>query len=94
MKEGFDVIRGGYLVYGDWLGEFDFLIKVKKIITLDMLNDRIKSFKYFESDKTDIPNEISDINIQNGKFTQTAGQMKTLYHNLPLIIGDLFLVLR
>ena len=29
MKEGFDVIRGGYLVHEDWLGEFDFLIKVK-----------------------------------------------------------------
>lgn len=29
MKEGYDVIRGGYLVHEDWLGEFDFLIKVK-----------------------------------------------------------------
>jgi uncharacterized protein len=29
MKEGFDVIRGGYLVDQEWLGEFDFLIKVK-----------------------------------------------------------------
>ena len=28
-KEGFDVIRGGYLVHEEWLGEFDFLIKVK-----------------------------------------------------------------
>ena len=68
-----------------------YLLKVKKIITIDVLNERIKTFCYFKSDKTDIPNEISDINIQTGKFTQTAGQMKTLYHNLPLIIGDLFL---
>ena len=29
MKEGFDVIRGGYLVDQEWLGEFDFLIKIK-----------------------------------------------------------------
>jgi len=31
MKEGFDVIRGGYLVHEEWLGEFDFLIKVKDL---------------------------------------------------------------
>ena len=68
----------------------EYLIKIKKVFNFDQLNERIKSFDYFKSDKTDIPNEISDVNINTGTFTQTSGQMKTLFHNLPLMIGNLF----
>ena len=60
------------------------------MISLEQLNERIKNFNYFKLDKTDIPNEISYNNINQEVFTQTSGQIKTLFHNLPLMIGNLF----
>ncbi len=69
---------------------FDFFLRIEKMISLEQLNEKIKKFNYFKSDKTDIPNEISYNNINQEVFTQTSGQIKTLFHNLPLMIGNLF----
>ena len=68
----------------------DVSILKKKLFSLNFLNEKIATFKYFTTDKTDIPNQISLANISAGMFTQTSGQMSTLFQNLPLMLGEKF----
>ena len=63
-----------------------------QVFTLEYFNKQIKTFKYFKMDKTDIPNEITLNNIAVYTFTQTSGQMSTLFHNLPLLLGEKILL--
>ena len=58
------------------------------ILNLTYLNEKIKSFNYFKMDQQDKPNEITTININSNTFTQTSGQMSTLYQNFPLMFGQ------
>jgi len=59
------------------------------LISLGILNEKIIKFKYCNKDKSDKPNIISESEYKNeGKFSQSAGQMSTLFQNLPLMIGD------
>ena len=67
---------------------FEKILFVQKIIDLDFLNNKIKKFDYPPRDRSDIPNVIEKKNIEDSKFCQTAGQLSTLYQNLPLMIGD------
>ena len=76
------------------------LILIKKIFKLDFLNDKIKNFKYVTADRKDIPNlvdrkyysrsvnESGDGFSSYNKFSQSSGQMSTLFQNLPLMIGE------
>ena len=70
----------------------NYLINILKVFTLDFLNEKIKNFDYPTHDKTDIPNQIETKHLLSTStgFTQTSGQMSTLFHNLPLMIGYLF----
>ena len=64
------------------------LINVSKIFDLNFLNAKIKTFSYFDIDKTDKPNIIESISKDISKFSQSSGQMSTLFQNLPLFIGE------
>ena len=68
----------------------EYAIETKKIFTLDYLNNKINNFKYAKQDKLDKPNLIETNNFKTGAFTQTSAQMSTLFHCLPLIIGESF----
>ena len=48
--------------------------------------------KAYSSSRTcdDILNEIRILNISSGSSTQRSGQMRNLFHNFPLIIGENF----
>ena len=59
----------------------------KKLFDLCFFNVCIKNFKYCDVDKTDIPNKIEKYKDIN-KFSQTSGQMSTLFHIIPLILGE------
>jgi hypothetical protein len=65
------------------------IINNKKLLNLERFNDLVTEFDYFECDKKDKPNRIENKHIKEGKFPYSAGQMLTLFHNLPLIIGEL-----
>lgn len=65
-------------------------LNTRRLFSLQFLNEKIKAFKYFKVDISDVPNVIDLKNISAGVFTQTAAQMKTLYHNLPLMLGSFF----
>jgi len=61
----------------------------KKKFDLDFLNSKIKKFDYCIKDKSDLPNTIEKQHIDEKKFCQSAGQFRTLFQNLPLMIGQL-----
>ena len=62
------------------------VVNVKQIFELSFLNKQIKCFDYCDIDKTDKPNVIENILIN--KYSQSSGQMSTLYQNLPLFLGE------
>lgn len=62
----------------------------KEILNINSLNKKIKEFNYFFTDKNDTPNTIDSFNFKNSTFTQTSSQMKVLFQNLPVIIGNLY----
>ncbi len=65
------------------------VIQNKNLIDLRFLNECIKKFCYFDKDKSDKPNiiEVKEYRA-DGKFSQSSGQMSTLFQNLPLMIGE------
>ena len=58
----------------------------QKIFDLNFLNEKIKFFPFFECDKGDKPNTFDG--LDRYKYSQTSGQMSTLFHILPLILGE------
>ena len=68
----------------------NYLIEDKGI-SLSAINKRICDFQYFILDRNDLPHNIQSKNLlKNAKLPMSAGQMMTLMHNLPFIVGDLF----
>ena len=80
---------------------FNNLIVVNKFFTEVWLNKQIKNFKYYTVDIHDKPNGIDRkyyVRTENlsrdgyssyQKFSQSSGQMSTLFQILPLLIGDI-----
>jgi uncharacterized protein len=84
MKEGFDVIRGGYLVHEEWLGEFDFLIKVKNS------KSKLGDYSY---EVTDTKNSLKikvDHVIQVAMYSYLLEQVQgILPHNFHIVLRTL-----
>ena len=84
MKEGFDVIRGGYLVHEDWLGEFDFLIKVKN------LKSKLGDYSYEVIDtKNSLKIKVDHV-IQVAMYSYLLEQVQgVLPHNFHIVLRTL-----
>ena len=68
----------------------NYLIEDKGI-SLSAINKRICDFQYFILDRNNLPHNIQSKNLlKNAKLPMSAGQMMTLMHNLPFIVGDLY----
>lgn len=87
----FDVMHDvweGICVYG--LRHYlNYFINIKKLFSLDELNNRKNVFVFGSLNSSNIPNDIKDINITKTKVKMTASEIKTLTTFLPLIVGKL-----
>lgn len=70
------------------------LIYTEKLLSLDILNDRIRFFDYPISNNENIPPIVTKASLRNEYLLISASEMSTLVKFLGLIIGDLIPILK
>lgn len=81
-------IQEGVLNFEMGMMLFDFIF-IDKFFSLEILNERVRSFNYGEYDKINKPTEILESHIKLKKLRFSASETLTFAKYLPLIIGDL-----
>lgn len=66
-----------------------YFIYDQKYFTLEMLNQRMRSFQYGLDQKSNVPQPILPKHFKNEKFKMTAAEMSNFIHNITFMIGDL-----
>ena len=69
----------------------NYFILSKGLFSVDVLNERIRTFNYGLEESGSKPVEITKKSIQgkDGTIKQSASEMWCLFRNLPMMIGDL-----
>ena len=64
------------------------------LVSLNWVNDRLQNFKYFGRDSGNRPNDIEKVHITmpNMFLKQKASVILTLTYILPIITGELFMI--
>lgn len=81
-------IQEGVLNYEMAMMLFEF-ISTNNYFSLEILNERVRSFNYGDYDKINKPTQILDCHLKLKKLRFSSSETLTFAKYLPLIIGDL-----
>lgn len=81
-------VEGGVCHY-NFIECMYYFIYTQKYFTLDVLNQRMRSFPYADDEKSNIPQPILEDRFKQDKFKMTVSEMANFTQNITFMIGEL-----